>query len=334
MECSWQQDREDRLLRRRFVTALGASLGASAAILPARADDWPSRQIKIVIPYPPGGPTDISTRIVMEKAGQLLGRPILFDNKGGASGMIGAEYAKTQPADGYTFLANTVAMVAITRHLQTIPFDPDKDFVTVARMATSWGAVAIHPSVPAQTMAEFIAYVKANPGKVNYGSSGLGTITQLYGAMLNLEAGIDLVHVPYKGSAQATQGLLGGQVQVQFDSTVLPHILAGRLRGLAIIADTRWPHKPDMPTLRETGYGKQAAESWFGVMAPAGMAPAIVSRMSKAIEQALQSPDVLDRLDKGGVRATYLDPAAMRAQIDKESAYFADVIKRGKVTLQ
>lgn len=318
------------MLRRRFVTAAAAS----AAILPARADDWPTRQIKIVIPYPPGGPTDISTRIVMEKTGQLLGQPILFDNKGGASGMIGAEYARNQAADGYTFLATTIAMMAITRHLQPIPFDPDKDFLTVARMATSWGAVAIHPSVPAQTMAEFIAYVKANPGKVNFGSSGLGTITQLYGEMLNLEAGIKLVHVPYKGSAQATQDLLGGQVQVQFDSTVLPHILAGRLRGLAIIADSRWPHKPDMPTLRETGYGKQGGDSWFGILAPAGMAPAVVSRMSGAIGQALQSPDVLDRLDKGGLKATYLDPAAMRAQIDTESRYFADIIKRGHVTTQ
>src|SRR5947207_6299834 len=303
------------MLRRSFVSALGAA----AVTAPAIADTWPNRQIKVVIPYPPGGPTDISTRIVMEKAGQLLGQPILFDSKGGASGMIGAEYAKNQPADGYTFLANTIAMMAITRHLQPIPFDPDKDFLTVARMATSWGAVAIHPSVPAQTMAEFIAYVKANPGKVNYGSSGLGTITQLYGAMLNLEAGIELVHVPYKGSAQATQDLLGGQVQVQFDSTVLPHILAGRLRGLAIIADSRWPHKPDMPTLKETGYGKQGGESWFGIMARAGTPPTTVSRMSRAIEQALQSPDVLDRLDKGGVKATYLDPMAMRVQIDTES---------------
>jgi tripartite-type tricarboxylate transporter receptor subunit TctC len=317
------------MLRRTFVSALGAS-----AALPALADDWPARQIKIVIPYPPGGPTDISTRIVMEKTGQLLGQPILFDNKGGASGMIGADYARTQPADGYTFLATTIAMMAITRHLQPIPFDPDKDFLTVARMATSWGALAIHPSVPARTVAEFVAYVKANPGKVNFGSSGLGTITQLYGEMLNLEAGIKMVHVPYKGSAQATQDLLGGQVQAQFDSTVLPHILAGRLRGLAIISDTRWPHKPDMPTLRETGYGKQGGESWFGILAPAATSPAIVARLSRAIDQALQSPDVLDRLDKGGLKPTYLDPAAMRVQIDKESRYFADIIKRGHVTTQ
>ncbi len=317
------------MFRRTFVSAASTVLAA-----PALAQEWPARQIRIVVPYPPGGPTDISTRIVMDKVGQLLGQAILFDNKGGASGMIGAEYAKTQPADGYTFLAMTVAMVAITRHLQPIPFDPEKDFLTVARMSTSWGALAIHPSVPAQNMAEFIAYVKANPGTVNFGSAGPATITHLYGEMLNLEAGIKLVHVPYKGSAQATNDLLGGQIQAQFDQLVLPHILTGRLRGLAILSDSRWPSKPEIPTLRETGYGKQGGESWFGIMAPTGTPTPIVTRMAKAIEQALQSPDVLDKLDKGGAKPTFLDPAAMRAQIDIESRLFGDIIKRGNVKTQ
>lgn len=317
------------MFRRTFVSAASTVLAA-----PALAQEWPARQIRIVVPYPPGGPTDISTRIVMDKVGQLLGQAILFDNKGGASGMIGAEYAKTQPADGYTFLAMTVAMVAITRHLQPIPFDPEKDFLTVARMSTSWGALAIHPSVPAQNMAEFIAYVKANPGKVNFGSAGPATITHLYGEMLNLEAGIKMVHVPYKGSAQATNDLLGGQIQAQFDQLVLPHILTGRLRGLAILSDSRWPSKPEIPTLRETGYGKQGGESWFGIMAPTGTPTPIVTRMAKAIEQALQSPDVLDKLDKGGAKPTFLDPAAMRAQIDIESRLFGDIIKRGNVKTQ
>src|SRR5215468_3333552 len=221
------------MLRRSLAAALVLSTWAA----PALASDWPTRQIKVVVAYPPGGPTDISTRIVMEKAGQLLGQPILFENKGGASGMIGAEYAKGQAPDGYTFLATTVAMLAITRHLQPIPFEPEKDFLTVARMSTSWAALAINPSVPANTMAEFVAYVKANPGKVNWGSAGLATITHLYGEMLNLEAGIQMVHVPYKGSAQALQDLLSNQVQVQFDQTTLPHIQAGRLRGLAILSD-------------------------------------------------------------------------------------------------
>ncbi len=317
------------MLRRTFVSALGAALAA-----PALADTWPSRQIKVIVPYPPGGPTDISSRIVLEKAGHFLGQPVLFDNKGGASGMLGAEVAKNQPADGYTFLATTVAMLAITRHLQPIPVDPDKDFVTVARMSTSWMALAVHPSVPANTLAEFVAYVKANPGKVNFGSAGLGTITQLFGEMLNIEAGIKMMHVPYKGSAQATQDLLGGQIQAQFDQTVLPHILAGRLKGLAIINDSRWPQKPDIPTLREQGYGKEGGESWYGLLAPAGTPEPIVNAMAKAIEEAVKSPDVIEKLDKGGAKPTYLGPAEMRAQVDKESRMFADIIKRGNITLQ
>ena len=317
------------MLRRTFVSALGAA----ATVASARAEQWPSRQIKIVIPYPPGGPTDISTRIVMDKVGQLLGQSVLFDNKGGASGMIGAAYAKTQPADGYKFLATTVAMLAITRHLQPIPFDPDKDFLTVARLSTSWACLAIHPSVPANTMAEFVAYAKANPGKINYGSSGNATITHLNCEILNLEAGIKMTHVPYKGSAQATQDLLGGQIQAQTDQTTLPHIVAGRLRGLAMVGDRRWPGKPDIPTMKETGYGKDVGESWYGMLAPAGTPQEIVERMAKAIDEAIKSPDVLDKLDKGGAKPTYLGPAEMRATVDKESAMFADIIKRANVQL-
>jgi len=317
-------------MRRRLFTA--SALATMA--MPAFADNWPTRQIKIVIPYPPGGPTDISTRIVLDKAGQILGQPMLFDNKAGASGMIGAEYAKGQAPDGYTFLATTVAMLAITRHLQPIPFDPEKDFLTVARMSTSWAALAINPSVPANTMAEFVAYVKANPGKVNWGSAGLATITHLYGEMLNLEAGIKMVHVPYKGSAPATSDLLGGQIQAQFDQTVLPYILAGKLKGLAIISDSRWPHKPDIPTLKETGYGKEGGESWYGILAPAGTPQPVVDKMAKAIEEALKSPEVLDKLDKGGAKPTFLGPADMRAQVTKESAMFADIIRRADVKTQ
>ena len=317
------------MLRRSFVSALGAA----AVTGPTIADTWPNRQIKVVIPYPPGGPTDITTRIVMDKVGQLLGQSVLFDNKGGASGMIGAAYGKTQPADGYNFLATTVAMLAITRHLQPIPFDPEKDFLTVARMSTSWACLTIHPSVPANTMAEFVAYAKANPGKINYGSSGNATITHLNCEILNLEAGIKMTHVPYKGSAQATADLLGGQIQAQTDQTCLPHILAGRLRGLAMVGDRRWPYKSDIPTMKETGYGKDVGESWYGMLAPAGTSKEIVERLAKAIDEALKSPDVLDKLDKGGAKPTYLGPADMRATVDQESAMFADIIKRGNVHL-
>ena len=300
----------------------------------ATAQDWPNRPIRIVVPYPPAGPSDITTRIVLDGLSAKLGQPVVFDNKAGASGAIGAEFVKNQPADGYTFLVTTTAMVAITRHLQPLSYDPDKDFVPVARMATSLGIFAVHPSMPAKTVAEFVAYAKANPGKINFGSAGLATITQLYGEMLKLEAGIDMVHVPYKGSAPALNDLLAGQIQAQFDTVPLPHVKAGRLRGLAILGDVRWPQMPEIPTLKEEGYGKEGGDSWFGVLAPAATPAPIVQRMAKLIEESLQNPDVIQKLDTAGFRPTYLDPAGFKAKIASESASFADIIRRGNIKAQ
>ena len=317
--------------RRTFTGAL--ALGAAAAVRPAAAQEWPAKQIHMVIPYPPGGPSDVSTRIVMDRAGQILGQSVLFDNKAGASGMIGAEYVKNQPVDTYTFLTTTTAMLCITRHLQPIPFDPEKDFIPVSRMTTSWGAFAVHPSVPARTVAEFVAYAKANPGKINFGSSGLATITHLFGEMLCLEAGIKMVHVPYRGSAPATNALLAGEVQAQFDQTTLPHIKAGKLRALAMLAEVRHPDFPDVPTLRETGYGKEGGDSWFGVLAPAGTPLSVVAKLDQAIAAALRAPDIIAKVHNGGMRVTYLGPADFKSAIAVETAMFGNIIKKGDIKL-
>ncbi len=314
--------------RRAFTTSALALLAA-----PAIAQEWPAKPLHMVIPYPPGGPSDVSTRIVMERAGQILGQGVLFDNKAGASGMIGAEYVKNQPVDTYTFLTTTTAMVCITRHLQPIPFDPEKDFIPVSRMSTSWGALAVHPSVPARTLAEFVAYAKANPGKINFGSAGLATITHLFGEMLNLEAGIQMVHVPYRGSAPATNALLAGEVQVQFDQTTLPHIKAGKLRGLAMLAEVRHPDFPDIPTLREQGYGKDGGDSWFGVLAPAGTPLAVVAKLDQAIAVALRAPDIMAKVHNGGMRVTYLSPADFKARIAVENKAFGEIIRKGNIKL-
>ncbi|MDP3161876.1 MAG: tripartite tricarboxylate transporter substrate binding protein [Reyranella sp.] len=325
------------MLRRTFTGAL--ALGAAALSRPAAAQTqaqtqvWPTKPLHIVIPYPPGGPSDVSTRIVMDRAAQILGQGVLFDNKAGASGMIGAEYTKNQAVDSHTFLTTTTAMVCITRHLQPIPFVPEKDFIPVSRMTTSWGAFAVHPSVPAKTVAEFVAYAKANPGKINYGSAGLATITHLFGEMLNLEAGIQMVHVPYRGSAPATNALLAGEVQVQFDQTTLPHIKAGKLRGLAMLAEVRHPDFPDIPTLREQGYGKEGGDSWFGVLAPAGTPLAAVAKLDQAIAAALRAPDIMAKVHNGGMRVTYLGPADFSGRIATETAMFGDIIKRGNIKL-
>ncbi|TXL73850.1 tripartite tricarboxylate transporter substrate binding protein [Vineibacter terrae] len=318
-------------MNRRALAALFAAAALMAPALAMAQTSWPTRPLRVIVPYPPGGPSDSSTRIVMERVSSLLGQPIVIDNKGGASGMIGAEAAKSVPPDGYTFLMVTTAMVCITRHLQPIPFDPEKDFVTVGRMATSWGAMAVHPSLPVKNVREFVAYAKANPGKINFGSSGLATITHLIGEMLKLETGIDMVHVPYKGSAPATQALLANQVQVQFDSTVLPHVKAGTLRALAMLGDARWGQLPDLPTLKEQGYEKSDGESWFGIVAPAGTPQPAIGRMAKAMAEAIAAPDIQARLDNAGLRPTWLDPAAFRATITAEARMFGDIIRRGNI---
>jgi tripartite-type tricarboxylate transporter receptor subunit TctC len=318
--------------RRAFTSSALATLTASLAA-PAIAQEWPAKPLHMVIPYPPGGPSDVSTRIIMERAGQILGQGVLFDNKAGASGMIGAEYVKNQPVNTYTFLTTTTAMVCITRHLQPIPFDPEKDFIPVSRMSTSWGALAVHPSVPAKTVAEFVAYAKANPGKINFGSAGLATITHLFGEMLNLEAGINMVHVPYRGSAPATNALLAGEVQVQFDQLTLPHIKAGKVRGLAMLAEVRHPDFPDIPTLREQGYGKDGGDSWFGVLAPAGTPLAVVAKLDQAIAAALRAPDIMAKVHNGGMRVTYLNPADFKARIAVENKSFGEIIKKGNIKL-
>jgi tripartite-type tricarboxylate transporter receptor subunit TctC len=319
-------------MRRRAFTS--SALAAVAAPAVVAAQSWPSKPLRMVIPYPPGGPSDVSTRIVMDRAAQSLGQLPVFDNKAGASGMIGAEFVKNQSIDNHTFLTTTTAMVCITRHLQPIPFDPDKDFATVSRMCTSWGIFAIHPSVPARTVAEFVAYAKANPGKINFGSSGLATITHLFGEMLSLEAGIKMTHVPYRGSAPATNALLAGEVQAQFDQTCLPHVKAGKLIGLAMLADVRHPDFPDIPTLREQGYGKDGGDSWFGILAPAGTSPEVVARLDKAIADAARTQDVIDKLHNGGCRVTYLGPTEFRDRIAVETKMFGNIIRAGDIKVQ
>lgn len=316
-------------MRRRSFVAAGAAVLAA----PALAQEWPSKPLRMVIPYPPGGPSDVSTRIVMERAGQMLGKPVVFDNKAGASGMIGAEFVKNQPVDNHTFLTTTTAIVCITRHLQPIPFDPEKDFIPVSRLSTSWGAFAVHPSVPAKTVAEFVAYAKANPGKINFGSAGLATITHLFGEMLSLEAGIKMTHVPYRGSAPSTNALIAGEVQALFDQTTLPHIRSGKLRGLAMLSEIRHPDFPEIPTLREQGYGKDGGDSWFGILAPAGTPPAVVARLDQAIAETLRTPEIVAKLHGGGARVTYLNPADFKARIALETKMFGDIIKRGNIKL-
>ena len=318
--------------RRPFISMSVGGLVAAPAIASAQSE-WPSRQIRVVVPYPPGGPSDVTTRIVLERAGSILGQSILFDNKAGASGAIGAEHVKNTVPDGYTFLTTTTAMVCITQHLQSLPYDPAADFVPVARHATSWIGMGISPQVPSNNLREFITYAKANPGKINFGSAGLATITQLYGEIFNIEAGVKMVHVPYKGSAPATNDLLSGQIQVQFDPTTLPHIAAGRLKCFAIASEKRWPGRLDIPTLREQGYGKMGGDAWYGILAPRGTSPAIVNKMSRAIGEAAAMPDINEKLVASGNYPSFLEALAFRETIVREAQSFGEIIKKADIKI-
>ncbi len=323
--------RQDRINRRLFLAASVGALTAPAIV--AAQGEWPNRQIRIVVPYPPGGPSDITTRLVLEKAASLLGQSVLFDNRAGASGAIGAEHVKNTPADGYTFLTTTTAMVCITQHLQPLPYDPAKDFVGVARTATSWIGMGINPQVPANNLQEFIAYAKANPGKINFGSAGLATITQLYGEIFNLETGVKMVHVPYKGSAPATNDLLSGQIQVQFDPTTLPHIAAGRLKCFAILGEQRWPGKPDVPTLKEQGLGKMGGDAWYGILAAKGTPQVAVDKLSRAIGEAVKDPALNEKLVTSGNYASFQDSATFQATIERERVSFGEIIKKADIKI-
>src|SRR5258708_370306 len=318
------------ITRRLFISASATGMVSAPAIVSAQAD-WPTRQIRLVVPYPPGGPSDITSRLVMERAGSLLGQSVLFDNKAGASGAIGAEHVKNSAADGYTFAVTTTAMVCITQHLQPLPYDPAKDFIPVARTATSWIGMGINPQVPANSLEEFIAYAKANPGTINFGSAGLATITQLYGEMFNIETGVKMVHVPYKGSAPATQDLLSGQIQVQFDPTTLPYIAAGKLKCFAILGDKRWPGKPDIPTLKEQGLGKIRGDSWYGILARRGTPHPIIDKLARAIGEASKDPALNERPVTSGNYASFQDPATFAATIERERASFGEIIKKADI---
>jgi tripartite-type tricarboxylate transporter receptor subunit TctC len=318
--------------RRLFLSASAVGMVSAPAIVSAQGE-WPNRQIRVVIPYPPGGPSDITTRLVLERATALLGQSVLFDNRAGASGAIGAEHVKNSPADGYTFLTTTTAMVCITQHLQPLPYDPAKDFVAVARTTTSWMGMGINLQVPANNLQEFIAYAKANPGKINFGSAGLATITQLYGEIFNIEAGVKMVHVPYKGSAPATNDLLSGQIQVQFDPTTLPHIAAGRLKCFAVLGEKRWPGKPDVPTLKEQGLGKIGGDAWYGLLAARGTSQMAIERLSKAIGEAVKDPAVNEKLVASGNYTSFQDTATFAATIETERQSFGEIIKKADIKI-
>jgi tripartite-type tricarboxylate transporter receptor subunit TctC len=324
--------RRPGLLRRR--TFVCAALALASPAVHAQGGGWPNRIVRLVVPYPPGGASDIVARNVAERLPAKLGQQIVIEHKAGAGGAVGGEYVARAAPDGYTLLANTTGLLTINPHLSKTPYDPLKDFTPISTTAASYGMLGVHPSVPVGSLQDLIAYAKAHPGKLHFGSAGNGTITQLYGEIFKLDAGIDIVHVPYRGSGPALNDLLAGQIQMMFDPVTMPHIKAGRLKGLATVGEKRWSGLPEVPTLKEQGFSGRVALSWFGIIGPAGLPADMVDRMAAAVGEVLRDPDLTKRLDDLGFETMIVARDDMRRRIAEDHALFGDVIRRAKISIQ
>jgi tripartite-type tricarboxylate transporter receptor subunit TctC len=317
-----------RILRRRTVLQ---TLGASAAglALPVLAQStWPSRPIRYIVPFAPGGTTDILARVVGEKLGPILGQTIVIENKPGQGGSVGAaELARAAP-DGHTIGGGTISSHAINATLyDKLPYDPVTSFAPITMYATQPNVLLVHPSVPVSSLREFIALLKASPGKYVYGSAGNGTSQHISGELFKAMAGVQMQHVPYRGSGQMVPELLGGTLPVAFDNiaTGIPHMKTGKLRALAVTTARRSGVAPDVPTMAESGLAGYELSSWQAVFAPAGTPAAVVDRLYTEIGRILKMPDVAKRLGDLGLDLSGMTPAELGAVVR------ADVPRLGKV---
>jgi tripartite-type tricarboxylate transporter receptor subunit TctC len=302
-------------------------LGAVSAVL---AQSYPSRPIRFIVPFAPGGSTDTLARTLSIKLAEALGQQVVVDNRAGGNGNIGTDLVAHAAPGGYTILLGYIANLAIGPSLYAkLPYDPIRDFAPVTLLAVAPNILVVHPSVPAKNFQEFIAYAKANPAKINFASSAVASPGHLSGELLNLAAGIHMQHVPYKGAGQAVVDLVGGQVQMMVSgmSSVMPHIKAGRLRPLAVTGARRSPAVPEVPTIAESGFPKFEATAWYGVLAPAGTPLPIVTRLHDEIIRALKMPDVKERLEYVGFEIVGSTPAAFGAYIKAEITKWAPVVK-------
>ena len=313
-------------VHRIFAAVALASLAAVA-----QAQAWPSKPIKWVVPFAPGGTTDILARTVGEKLAVALGQPVIIENKPGAGGGVGAEFTAKSAPDGYTIMGGTISTHAINASLyKSLPYDPVKDFVAITLIARVPNMLVINPSVPAKDVKELIALLKANPGKYSFASSGNGTSQHLSGELFKSMSGTDMQHIPYKGSPPALQDVVGGQVAMTFDNitTALPLAKAGKLRALAVTTAKRSSVAPEVPTLAESGLPGFEVGSWQGVFAPAGTPSEIVRRLNAEIVKALNMPDVREKLSGLGAEIVADSPEEFSALVKAEVAKWADVVKK------
>ena len=308
----------------------GAALAASA---PVSAQAYPSKPIRMIVPYTPGGYTDTMARAVGEPLGRVLGQPVIFENKPGANSILGADMVAKAPADGYTLATVIAAHAGNATLYPKLPFDVIKDFAPVSLTSVSPVILVAHNSFPAKTVAEFIAYAKANPGKINFGSSGTGAAAHLTMEYLMNLTGTKMQHVPYKGTAPALTDLIGGQIGVMFDtpSSMMPHVKAGKIRALGVAADKRVGGALDVPTFAESGMPGFLSGTWSMVLAPAGTPPELVSRLSAEIAKITRTPAFKERFDALGIVPVGNTPDEALAFLKSEVSKWGKVIRDANV---
>jgi tripartite-type tricarboxylate transporter receptor subunit TctC len=322
-------------MRSHFAIACAAVTALIAAGALAQAQNFPDRIVKIVVPYPPGGPSDTTIRVATHNFAANLGQTVIVENEPGAGGRLGGKLVARSAPDGYTLLSGGSNENAITPALyKNLDYDPVKDFVPVAALATDSNALVVNPAVPAKTLAELVAYAKANPGKLTSGST-LGIAPHMLLEYFRAHTGTDIVFVPYKGAAPAIADVLGNQIQIHASakSVLLPLIQAGKLRALAVTSAERWPELPDVPTLQQAGFDGFPTALWFGLMAPAATPPDVIAKLNAAIDAGVRTPDTQEAIAKLGLQPRVLTAPEFAAVMAKEVPLWRAVAQEAKVSL-
>lgn len=325
------------LSRRQFLVALGA---CTFALLPevgtAQSFPQPRKQIRVVVPFPAGGQADFQARLIAPKLATALGVPVIVDNKPGASSIIGVQDVARAAPDGYTLLYTIASpMVANPHMFAKLPYDALRDFTPLTLTAVTAQVLVAHASVPAKNIKELVAYAKANPGKLNFGSYGLGSSSHLYGELLKSNAGINMLHVPYKGASDATKDLIAGRVELVFMAltAALSHIQAGNLKVLGVVGDKRIPSMPEAPTIAEQGVPGLELAGWLGIFAPANTPAPVLERLNSEIVKVLRQPDIVERFLQGGSEAAGTSPKEFDALVRNDYARWGEVIRRFGIKL-
>jgi tripartite-type tricarboxylate transporter receptor subunit TctC len=325
-------------MKRLYASIIGGltlMLTLTALAVSAAAQDYPSRAIRLIIPFPPGGSNDVVGRIIANQLGEKLGKQVFVDNRGGAGGVVGTDLAAKAAPDGYTLLIVSIAH-AVDPWIYKEPFDPAKDFVPVSIIATGTNVLTVNPKLPVHSVKELVDYAKAKPGVLNYASAGIGSFQHLSGELFKLTAGVDIQHVPYKGGGPAMLAVIAGEAEVMFSSIVqtVPSIQSGSLRALATGGEQRSPILPDLPTIGEAGVRGYVATNWWGIVAPAGTPAPIVAKLHDAVAGLLDSPTTKKFLDNEGAAPVHMSSAEFGSFIAAEIAKWGPVVQKAGMKAQ